>query len=159
MACLNAGSMLLRINFYTILKFSLNSSCWFYIYSLIILSVITPTLLQKYPLAHKCCPQYLHFKSLYSYNKALELLLFICCTIFEIDKLGGQLINICTWSLLIAPLIIVISIDLQLYLINSLVLSAIFSFNTLYLYFVVQTKWYCKSYCTCDDFLILSPAS
>ena len=133
------------------------SSVWSSIYACIISWVTVPTLLQKYPGLHKCWPQYLFFKELNSSCNIFELLPFKYCTIFEGAIDGGQLTSKCTWFPVIFPRIIVIPRAVHPWINNILNLCAIFPINTLYLYFVVQTIWYCMSYCVWLPFLILIP--
>ena len=88
-------------------KLSASSLC-LSIYSFIISSVIAPTVAQKYPLAHKCWPQYLFLNCGYSSWSILELLPLRYWTIFAGARLGGHDTRIWIWSFATWPLIIVI---------------------------------------------------
>ena len=127
------------------ISFTIGSS-WFSIYFRIVSSVTLPTVAQKYPLDHKCCPQYLLFNSWYSSCISLDVLPFKYCTILLGDTLGGHDSNRCTCSFPILPCMMVIPLASHPCRINSLNLSAIFPPSTLYLYFVTHIIWYLISY-------------
>src|SRR5699024_6576408 len=105
-----------------------------------------PTVAQKYPLAHKCCPQYFFFSSENSSCNNLDDLPFRYCSILLGAILGGHDNNKCIWSFPTLPCRIVIFLASHPCLISSLVLTAIGPRNTLYLYFVTHITWYLISY-------------
>ena len=119
---------------------------WFSTYFLMVSSSTCPTVPQKYPRAHICCPQYLFFNSGNSSCSKCDDLPFRYCAIWLGDIVVGHESNICTWSLLILPRTISSPFASHPCRNNSLNRIATFPCNTLYLYFVIHTKWYFISY-------------
>lgn len=71
---------------------------WFSIYLRIVCSSTAPTVAQKYPRAHRCCPQY-HFRS--SGNSSCSLCddrPLMYCTNFAGDSCGGADSRMWMWS-------------------------------------------------------------
>ena len=109
-------------------------SVWLLIYFSIISLSTLPTVAQKYPLAHKCCPQYRFFSSGNSSCISLDDLPLRYCAFSLGDKFVGHDMSMCTWSLLTAPSRIFIPLASHPCLNNSRSLCAIAPFNTWYLY-------------------------
>lgn len=108
--------------------------------------VIVPTVLQKYPVAHICCPQNCLLMLLNSSCIFLELLPFIYCIICATDKDGVHLSvnvhNLAVYSLLL-PLFLLHRILASVALV---ILKQFFPVSIFLLYFVIHTIWYCISY-------------
>ena len=80
---------------------SLGSRSWCSIYSDTCFSFKFPTVTTKYPLAHKCCPQYLFLRWLNSCNTLRLDFPLMYWTSFEIDIRGGAERKRWMWSLAI----------------------------------------------------------
>ena len=133
---------------------SFRSFPWFSMYSLMISSVSDPTVLQKYPGAHKCCPQYRFLRSWNSSCSIFDERPFRYCSILLGAIVGGHDNSRCTCSFPICPLTILIFLASQPCRISSLSRSAIRPCSTLYRYFVVHTTWYSISYTVWLPYLI-----
>ena len=96
---------------------------WFFMYSNQTSSVTFPLDPTQYPLAQRCWPQYLFLSESYSDSNLWELFPFKYWTALDTDKLGGMLINICTWSRLIDPAWTIISLLIAISRNNSLHLN------------------------------------
>ena len=107
---LKAGSFHLKAIYSTLKSSSGSLGFWFLIYSFQTSSVTFPLEATQYPLAHRCCPQYLFFSDENSHNSLWELFPFRNCTARDTDNLGGMPISMCTWSLLIEPAYMIISL-------------------------------------------------
>ena len=101
-------------------------------YSSIVSLSTAPTVPQKYPLAHICCPQYLFFNSGNSSCINFDDLPFKYCIIWLGDRFVGHDNSICTWSLPIAPSKILIPFTEHPCFINSRSLKATFPFNMIF---------------------------
>src|ERR1051325_2241008 len=112
--------------------------------------VISPVVLQKYPRAHRCCPQYRFFRCENSCCSSRDDRPFRYCTIFAGLNTGGLDTSRCTWSLLTCPVRILISRAMQLCRISSRVRSATSPRRTLYRYFVTHTRWYWMLKTVCE---------
>ena len=66
-----------------------SSHFWFSMYSIIVFSSTAPTVAQKYPRAHRCCPQYRLRKCGNSSCNRREDFPFTYCTNFAGDNCGG----------------------------------------------------------------------
>jgi hypothetical protein len=67
-------------------------------YSMIIFSSTAPTVVQKYPRAHRCCPQYRFRRCGKSSCNRRDDFLFTYCTSFAGDNSGGADTSRWMWS-------------------------------------------------------------
>jgi len=106
---------------------------------MIISSVTSPDVTQKYPLAQKCFPQYLFLNSGKISNSFLELLPFTLRIISLAAIFGGADTNICIWSGLTEPFFISISCISHVCLIRSLTLYPTSPTST-YIYILLRIR-------------------
>ena len=120
-------------------KLSLGSrSKWCAIYSWIISLVSSPAVIQKYPRAQKCLPQYRFFTRGNSSNILLDVLPLTRRIISEGAISGGAETRMWTWSLLTTPRRIWISNRSQTWRTSSRTLKARSPWRTWYRYFVTH---------------------
>lgn len=128
-------------------KLSVGSSRpWFLMYSSIVFWSTSPTVPQKYPRPHICCPQYLFLSVGYSSCNIRDERPFRYCMIWLGDSVVGHDSNICTWSVPTLPFSIRMWFASHPCRSSSRSLKATSPFNTWYRYFVIHTKWYLISY-------------
>ena len=114
-----------------------------------------PTVAQKYPTAHKYCPQYFFLISGNSPCNSFDDLPLRYCTILLGAIFVGHDNSMWTWSLPMLPWTIVTPIVSHPWRSSSLNRSPITLCSTLYRYFVTHTTWYFISYTVWLPFFVI----